>query len=89
MASPLVDYCEQANPRVLAEIRRMGVSVVNARRIQASFLAHLEKRTLIWLAERTPSSIKSDHLTALGLAGQLMAGLFYACRAGISTTCWP
>jgi archaetidylinositol phosphate synthase len=78
MASPLIDYCEQANPGVLAEIRRMGVSVVNARRIQASFLASLEKKALIWLAERTPTSIKSDHLTALGLVGFLMAGLFYA-----------
>ena len=50
----------------------------NARRIQASFLADLEKRTLIWLAERTPSRINSDHLTALGLLGQLLAGGFYA-----------
>ena len=52
--------------------------MVNARRIQASFLANLEKRTLLWLAERTPSRINSDHLTALGFAGQVMAGAFYA-----------
>src|SRR6267143_1622901 len=49
MASPLVDYCEQANPGVLAEIRRFG-AFGHARRIQASFLAKLEKRTLILLA---------------------------------------
>jgi len=78
MASPMVDYCEQANPGVLAEIRRLGGAVGNARRIQASFLAALEKRTLIWLAERTPASINSDHLTMLGLVGQVMAGVFYA-----------
>jgi archaetidylinositol phosphate synthase len=78
MASPLVDYCEQANPRVLSEIRRMGGAVANARRIQASILAGMEKKVLIWLAERTPSTIKSDHLTALGFAGQIMAGFCYA-----------
>src|SRR5437899_668730 len=78
MASPLVEYCEQANPRVLSEIRRVGGAVGNARRIQASFLAELEKRILIWLAERAPSQINSDHLTALGLLGQLLAGGFYA-----------
>lgn len=78
MASPLVDYCEQTNPGVLAEIRRLGGAVGNARRIQASFLANLEKRTLIWLAERTPEAINSDHLTVLGFVAQVMAGVFYA-----------
>ena len=78
MASPMVDYCEQANPGVLAEIRRLGGAFSNARRIQASFLASLEKKTLVWLAERTPAGVNSDHLTLLGFAGQLMAGGFYA-----------
>jgi phosphatidylglycerophosphate synthase len=59
-------------------MRRLGGAMVNARRIQASFLADLEKRILIWLAERTPSAIHSDHLTALGFVGQIMAGVFYA-----------
>jgi len=59
-------------------MRRLGGAMVNARRIQASFLADLEKRILIWLAERTPSTIHSDHLTALGFVGQIMAGVFYA-----------
>jgi archaetidylinositol phosphate synthase len=78
MASPVVDYCEQANPGVLSEIRRLGDAFGNARRIQASFLASLEKKTLLWLAERTPAGINSDHLTAIGFLGQLMAGGFYA-----------
>jgi archaetidylinositol phosphate synthase len=78
MASPLVDFCEQADPGVLSEIRRLGGVVGSARRIQASFLAGLEKKTLVWLAERTPAQINSDHLTAIGFAGQLMAGAFYA-----------
>ena len=78
MASPMVDFCEQANPGVLAEIRRFGGAVGSARRIQASFLANLERRTLLWLAEGTPQWINSDHLTALRLVGQMMAGGSYA-----------
>ena len=78
MASPLVDFCEQADPAMSSEIRRLGGVVGSARRIQASFLAGLEKKTLVWLAERTPAHINSDHLTAIGFVGQLMAGAFYA-----------
>jgi phosphatidylglycerophosphate synthase len=74
----MVDYCEQANPRILADIRNIDTEVVKTRRIQASFLAALEKKALLRLAERTPAGINSDHLTALGLAGQLAAGVFYA-----------
>jgi len=48
-----------------------------AKRAQVSFLAPLEKKTLIWLAHRTPAWINSDHLTALGLISLLGAGLSY------------
>ena len=78
MASPLVDYCEQANPRVLEDMRRMGSAVENTKRMQATFLTTIEKKTLLWMAERTPAWIKSDHLTAVGFLGQIMAGVFYA-----------
>jgi phosphatidylglycerophosphate synthase len=52
-------------------------SFEEASREQVSFLAPVEKRCLIWMAERTPCWINSDHLTALGLAGLLGAGLSY------------
>lgn len=78
MGSPMVDYCEQANPRILTDIRNINSEVGKTRRVQASFLAAREKKTLLWLAERTPAGINSDHLTALGFAGQLAAGVFYA-----------
>jgi archaetidylinositol phosphate synthase len=78
MGSPMVDYCEQANPRLLMDIRNINSEVGKTRRIQASFLAAREKKILLWLAERTPAGINSDHLTALGFAGQLVAGVFYA-----------
>jgi archaetidylinositol phosphate synthase len=48
-----------------------------ADRAQVSFLAPLEKKTLIWLAHRTPAWINSDHLTMLGLISLLGAGLSY------------
>jgi archaetidylinositol phosphate synthase len=46
-----------------------------------SILSGLEKRALVFLAERTPRGVSSDHLTLLGLAGMLGAGLsFWAAR---------
>jgi len=78
MGSPMVDYCEQANPRILMDIRNINSEVGKTRRIQASFLAAREKKALLWLAERTPARINSDYLTVLGFAGQLAAGVFYA-----------
>lgn len=46
-----------------------------------SVLAEGEKRLLIWLANRMPHWVTSDHLTLLGLASMLLAGLgFVAAR---------
>lgn len=50
----------------------------NARRIQDSFVATLEKRALVWMAGRIPARINSDHLTLLGVAAQLAVGASYA-----------
>ncbi len=49
----------------------------DAARAQLSFLAPLEKRTLLWLAARMPAWVNSDHLTVLGLAALLAAGASY------------
>jgi hypothetical protein len=48
-----------------------------AERAQLSFLAPFEKSCLIWLARRAPGWMNSDHLTGLGLASLLAAGLCY------------
>ncbi len=48
-----------------------------AKRSQQSFLATVEKKALLWLAERTPGRINSDHLTGLGLAAMAAAGAAY------------
>jgi phosphatidylglycerophosphate synthase len=46
-----------------------------------SVLSGVEKRVLVFLAERMPRSIHSDHLTLLGLLSMLGAGLsFWAAR---------
>jgi phosphatidylglycerophosphate synthase len=43
-----------------------------------SVLAEVEKRALIWMAHRLPSSINSDHLTALGAVAMVGAGAAFA-----------
>ena len=42
-----------------------------------SLLADAEKRTLIWMAERMPAGVNSDHLTLLGLISMFLAGMSY------------
>lgn len=55
----------------------MPAGFEEARRKQESFLAPIEKRCLLWLAQRAPVWLNSDHLTLLGLAALLGAGLSY------------
>jgi hypothetical protein len=52
-----------------------------ARRELRGLTAAVEKRTLLWLAARTPAWVTADHLTALGLLAMLLAGLAYARSA--------
>ena len=54
-----------------------SASFREAQRTQQSFLAALEKKTLLWLAARTPAWINSDHLTVLGLLSMAGAGAGY------------
>ena len=43
-------------------------------REHGSLLARVEKRTLVWIAERLPRAVNSDHLSILGLGGMALAG---------------
>jgi len=52
-------------------------SFKSASRQQESLLAPLEKKTLIWLAQRMPGWVNSDHLTILGFLGMVLAGVCY------------
>ncbi len=49
----------------------------DATRAQASLLAPLEKKCLIWFARHMPAWINSDHLTIIGIMGMLLAGVSY------------
>jgi len=85
-AQTMTEFCEQANPRVLLEMKRAR-PFHEMHRVQESWVAAHEKRALLWLATRTPSWIGSDHLTALGLAAQIAAGVGYAL-AGLNKYGW-
>jgi archaetidylinositol phosphate synthase len=81
----MTEFCEQVNPAVLLEIRRMRPIAVT-KRVQESWVASGEKRLLVWLAERTPQLIGPDHLTLLGFIAQVGAGLCYAL--GVRNRFW-
>jgi len=76
MAASLANLAEQTNAKTLAEARRAAFR--QASRIHGSLLASAEKRALVWMAERIPSWINSDHLTALGFVAQIATGVCYA-----------
>jgi len=54
-----------------------NLGFVPASRIQQSFVAALERKTLTYLAARMPSWVNSDHLTILGFVSQCLAGICY------------
>ena len=71
---------------MLADRRQSGF--VHALRVHESLTAEVEKRVLVWMAERTPKAISSDHMTALGFVSQLLAGGAYALASRDSRALW-
>jgi phosphatidylglycerophosphate synthase len=67
---------------------RSGSGFVLAARVHRALTASAEKRLLVWMAERTPKAINSDHLTALGFVSQLAAGAAYAFSAWDPRALW-
>jgi phosphatidylglycerophosphate synthase len=59
-------------------IPKDAADFTSARRVNQSITATIEKRALIWMAQRAPSWVTSDGLTLLGLGAQVAAGVFYA-----------
>jgi len=49
-----------------------------AARIQTSILNPIEKKVLVWLAERMPAWVSSDMLTFVGFLGAVVMGVGYA-----------
>jgi len=79
MAISFTDFAEQINPKTLDEARRANFR--QATRVHGSLLAAAEKRALIWMAERMPQRVNSDHLTVIGFAAQIATGICYALAA--------
>src|SRR5712671_4886981 len=79
MATSLADFAEQIDPKTLDEARRADFR--QATRVHGSLLAAIEKRALVWMAERMPTWVNSDHLTFLGFAAQIATGVCYALAA--------
>jgi phosphatidylglycerophosphate synthase len=78
----MTEFRERLNARPLLapqdlEQRRTG-PFPDMRRVQESWVAAAEKCALLRLAARTPNQIGPDHLTLLGFAAQIGAGLCYA-----------
>ncbi len=61
---------------------------VNALRINHAVTASAEKRVLIWIAQRTPTAIHSDHLTLLAIGAQVAAGVAYALARREAGVLW-
>jgi phosphatidylglycerophosphate synthase len=57
-------------------------------RVNQGLLAGAEKRALVWIAQRLPAWVSSDHLSALGLLGMLGAGAAFAA-GGVSVRALP
>ena len=55
----------------------MKTKTISEHTRELGITANIEKRVLIWLAERLPQWVTSDQLTLLGLFAMLMAGLSY------------
>jgi phosphatidylglycerophosphate synthase len=57
---------------------RAGHAAAKHSRLNTGVLADLEKRTLIWMAERLPRWVTSDHLSAVGVSGMVAVGAAFA-----------
>src|SRR6266851_4784221 len=67
----------QSVSQSFSSTRKSQIAFSEARRIQQSFLSVLEKKSLVWMASRTPIWINSDHLTSIGLLAMAAAGAGY------------
>jgi phosphatidylglycerophosphate synthase len=61
----------------MSSVAQPAAKFQQAKRTHTSVLAAAEKRTLIWIAERLPPWVNSDHLTVLGFVALIAAGGAY------------
>lgn len=56
----------------------VGEKCAQEQRVNRALTAEMERRALVWMAERAPRWVTSDGLTVLGLAAHIGAGACYA-----------
>jgi archaetidylinositol phosphate synthase len=78
----------EARMNVAIEAEHERIEFVNAVRVHHALTARLEKRVLTWLAHRMPKAVSPDHLTALALVGQILAGVAYALSSRDGRLLW-
>jgi archaetidylinositol phosphate synthase len=61
---------------------------VEAQRNSTGLLTAVERRVLLWLANRLPVRVNSDHLTALGLVSMLLVGACFAISRQAPVALW-
>jgi phosphatidylglycerophosphate synthase len=66
----------------------MANGFVEAQRNSTGLLTAIERRVLIWLAQRMPARINSDHLTGLGFVAMLCVGVCFAVSAEAPFALW-
>jgi phosphatidylglycerophosphate synthase len=66
----------------------MADGFIEAQRNSTGLLTGIERRVLIWLAQRMPAPINSDHLTALGLVSMFLVGVCFAMSAEAPAALW-
>ena len=69
----VTDLCEPVNPKVLLEMKTAHPAP-EMQRVQESWVAAGEQKTLLWLAARTPQWIEPDHLTGVGIGSADQCG---------------
>lgn len=62
----------------------MTPGFLSATRVMSGVTARLEKQCLIWLADRLPAAVHSDHLTTLAAVAMVAAAASYAWASS-----WP
>ena len=61
---------------------------IEAQRHSTGILTALERRVLLWLAQRLPARINSDHLTGLGLVSMFLVGVCFAVSDKMPGALW-
>ncbi len=81
-SQPMFKFRKTLNPRPILPTQEMekrrGRPFPEMLRVQESWVAAAERRALLRLAAHIPDQIGPDHLTLLGFAAQIGAGVCYA-----------